>query len=68
MSWFLSFLTILSLWLMGNKSIWGPIVGLLACIPWAIFSWMTGEWGLMPGTIVVGLVHARNLYLWRKDQ
>ena len=66
MSWLLSAITILSLWLMGNKSIWGPRVGLLACIPWTIYSYITGDWGLFPGTIAIAIVHARNLYLWSK--
>ena len=68
MSWLLSFLTILSLWLMGNKSIWGPIVGLVACIPWTIFTFVTKQWGLIPGNIAVAIVNARNLYLWTKNK
>ena len=67
MSWILSGTSILMLWLMGNKSKWGPAVGLLSQSLWFYYVAITEQWGLMPGVIVYTMVHIRNLRKWRSE-
>lgn len=60
----ISILSLLMVWLMGNKSIWGPLVGLISQVVWVVFTIQTAQWGLLPGVIAFIFVHGRNLYLW----
>ena len=66
MTWILSILGIASLWLMGNKSLWGIYVGLLCQICWFYYVFDTNQLGLLPGVIVYTVVYLRNGLLWRK--
>ena len=59
--------SLLSLWKMGDKSVWGPILGLLSQVAWGVFIVVTGHWGFAPGWVVFVTVHARNLRKWRKE-
>jgi nicotinamide riboside transporter PnuC len=65
---FISLLSMLMLWLMGNRSIWGPVVGLVNQIVWIIFTIQAKQWGLLPGVIAFTVVHIRNLWLWNKHK
>lgn len=67
MDWFLSFTTGVSLWLMGNKTIWGPISGLVNGVLWVIYALIIHQYGLILGTVIVSSVHVRNLILWRRQ-
>ena len=64
MAWVLSFTSALMLWLMGNKSKWGPRVGLANQVLWCIYAIYIQEWGLLPGVVMYAIVHARNLIRW----
>jgi len=67
MTWLLSATSALMLWLMGNKSIWGPRLGLANQVLWAIYVVATEQWGLLPGVAMYAVVHARNLARWRRE-
>ena len=64
MTWILSCTSILGLWLMGNKSIWGPRLGLLNQVLWVYFILATKQYGLLPGVILYTVVHIRNIIKW----
>jgi hypothetical protein len=66
-AWFLSGVGILFLWLMGNKSKWGPIIGLMNQLMWTIYAIGIKEWGLLPVTIIPVFIHIRNLQKWQKE-
>lgn len=66
MAWILSFTSVLMLWLMGNKSKWGPRLGLLNQILWFAYAIMIKEYGLLPGVVLYAIVHVRNLLAWEK--
>lgn len=65
MTWILSILGIASLWLMGNKDIWGIYVGLVCQVAWIWYVIETKQWGLMPGVLVYTAVYIRNGILWK---
>jgi hypothetical protein len=65
MTWILSILTILTLWFVGNKSIWGPIIGFVSQIIWIVYIALTVQWGLLPMEIVLLIVYVRMFFLWR---
>jgi len=66
MAWILSLTSATMLWLMGNKSIWGPRLGLINQILWIIYAIHLKQWGLIPGIILYAIVHVRNLIAWGK--
>ena len=68
MSWIISLMSFIMLWLMGNKSKWGPVVGLINQILWIIYVFMIKEWGLLPGVLAFTFVHIRNLRKWWLDE
>lgn len=66
MDWLLSGLSIAVLWLMGNKTKWAPVVGLITQVVWIVYVFRIGEMGLMVGVLAYTAVHARNAYKWWK--
>ena len=65
LSWILSIVSGTMLWLMGNKSKWGPRVGLMGQILWIVYAVWLRQWGLLPGVLVYTLIHVRNVAKWR---
>jgi len=61
LSWVLSLMSALMLWLMGNGSRWGPKIGLINQVLWAIYAIWLGQFGLLPGVIIFAVIHLRNL-------
>jgi hypothetical protein len=54
-------------WLYGNKSVWGPVVGLVGQVPWLGLIVATGAWGLLVSWVPMTAIHARNLWRWRRE-
>lgn len=59
---------LVSQWLYGNKSRWGPIVGLIGQVPWAGLIVATGAHGLWLSWVPMGVVHLRNLVRWSRSR
>jgi hypothetical protein len=68
MAWLLSATSALMLWLMGNKSKWGPRLGIFNQVLWLAYAIGLRQWGLLPGIVLYTFVHMRNLYKWRGRQ
>lgn len=64
--WFMSAITIYTMLLAGNKNRGAWVVGLFNQIFW--FTWIvaSGSWGLLPMTIAMCIVYARNHFKWNK--
>lgn len=62
-----SLLTLSGQWLYGNKSPWGPWIGIASQVPWNIIMIQGGLWGLLPVNIAMLVIHTRNLIKWRAD-
>lgn len=58
--------SIAHLWLYGNKSKAGPIVGVFGQLIWAVFTAYSGQHGLWPCVITYTVIHARNWYKWSR--
>lgn len=67
MSWILSLVSVTMLWLMGNKSKYGPMVGFAGQILWAYYAIILKQYGLLVGVFAFAIVHLRNGYLWMKN-
>jgi len=63
-AWVLSIMSGLMLWLMGNKSKWGPRIGILNQILWSVYAIGLRQWGLFLGIAIYSFVHVRNLWKW----
>ena len=66
LSWTLSATSALMLWLMGNKSVWGPRVGIANQVLWIAYCVGTKQWGLLPGVLVYTVIHIRNAWSWSR--
>ena len=64
LQWVLSATSAVMLWLMGNKSPWGPRLGLLNQVIWIVYVVATKQWGLLPGVLIYTVIHARNVAKW----
>ena len=64
LSWVLSATSAIMLWQMGNKSKWGPRLGIANQVVWIVYAVGTQQWGLIPGVLIYTAVHVRNLIRW----
>ena len=67
-SYILSALSLLSLWLMGNKNKLGIVVGLANQLLWVVYALMLKQYGLLIGVIAYTIIHIRNLVKWSKEK
>lgn len=67
-SYLLSAVGITGLWVAGNKSKWGWVIGLSAQALWLTYSIITGQYGFLLSAFAYGFVYTRNLIKWRKDE
>lgn len=51
---------------MGNKNIYGIIVGLIGQLLWIVYALYLKEYGLLIGVFAYTIVHVRNLIKWSK--
>lgn len=61
-------LSLWSIYLMGNKSIKGPVVGLLSQVFWIGHVVLTPAWGIAPVPLALTAVHVRNLRKWLRER
>ena len=63
-AWVLSATSGLMLWMMGNRSKWGPRLGIANQALWIIYAVWLQQWGLLPGVLAYTVIHIRNLIRW----
>jgi len=63
----LSFLTLYAMWQIGNKRVFAWVIGLINQGLWVTFIVLFDAWGLLPLSIALTIVYARNLILWRRE-
>jgi hypothetical protein len=66
LSWVLSATSGLMLWQMGNRSKWGPRLGIANQVLWITYAVWLRQWGLLPGVIAYTVIHVRNLMRWER--
>lgn len=67
MDWVLSLTSCLMIWWMGNKSKWGPRIGLFNQTLWIYYTISTRQYGLLPGVFAYTLIQIRNCILWERS-
>ena len=64
----ISVITIAAAWMIGNKSVWGQRLGLLANLSWWFYVIMFQRWGLVPMEMMFTVIQIRNLIKWEKEK
>jgi nicotinamide riboside transporter PnuC len=67
-SWLCSLTSILSVYFTPKKRLLGPIFGMIGFVPWTALSMVTGQWGLMPVTVIITVLQIRTFLLWRGNE
>lgn len=67
-SYLLSIISLVTLWLIGNKNKAGFILGLLNQVLWIWYALMLKQYGLLVGVIAYAVIYIRNLIKWNKDE
>lgn len=68
MDWILSIVSMLVLWFMGNKSKYGPILGIAGQVLWIYYAISLRQYGLLIGTVGYLIIHIRNTMKWSKGE
>ena len=67
-SYLLSIISLVTLWLIGNKNKAGFVLGLLNQVLWIWYALMLKQYGLLVGVIAYAAIYIRNLIKWSKDE
>lgn len=67
-SWILASIGVTGLWIAGNKSKWGWVIGITSQALWIAYAITTSQWGFLFSAFAYGTVYVRNLIKWRKDE
>ena len=68
MDWILSGLSMIMLWMMGNKNKYAPTVGIINQIFWIYYAISIKQYGLLIGTIGYLVIHIRNAIKWKNEE
>lgn len=63
-SWLVSVVSLTGMWYMGDKKWWAPWIGVGSQLLWLQFTFVTGQWGLLPAVLAYTYVHVRNGRNW----
>lgn len=67
-SYLLSIISLVTLWLIGNKNKAGFVLGLLNQVLWIWYALMLKQYGLLVGVIAYAAIYIRNLIKLNKDE
>jgi len=67
MDWFISFVMIVWYWLNGNKWKYTWLMSFFINILWTYYAITIKQYGLIPSSVILGLVALRNHFKWIKD-
>ncbi len=67
MDWILSVMTLIALWLIGNKSNVGNAIMIITQPIWIWFAFDVNKKGLLLLAIALFFIYARNWWRWKQD-
>ena len=67
MSYAISAISLLSLWLVGNKNRLGWVIGIGNQALWTIYAIRLQQWGLLIGVVAYTTIYIRNLIKWKEN-
>ncbi len=63
-----SVVTLITMWLVGNKDVRGFYLGLANQALWLAFIYQTEQWGFLILTVANTYINVRNIILWSNDR
>jgi hypothetical protein len=60
----ISLISIIMIWLQGNKDINGWYVNILCQLVWIIYMFLNSAWGFLPLNIAMWFILVRNIKKW----
>lgn len=64
LDWLAMSLSLIAVWLLGNKSRWGFACFILANTLWLFVGWLVGSYGIMVGNSAFLVMNARGFFRW----
>ena len=64
----ISIVTIISAYYIGNKSVWGQRLAMLANLGWWFYVIAFQRWGFIPMEIMFTIIVVRNLIKWEREK
>jgi hypothetical protein len=64
----ISIITLIAAWFIGNKSVWGQRIGLLANPAWWFYVLVFKRYGFIPMEIAFTVMQIRNLIKWEHER
>jgi nicotinamide riboside transporter PnuC len=58
--------TLLAMWLMGNRTVWGPAIAILSEAFWTVLIFHNHLWGILPLTVALIIIQTRNMIKWSR--
>lgn len=68
MSWFLTFYSLLGVWMVGRKWKSGWLVGLSCQVFWLYYALADKQYGFILSAVVFSVVYIVNYRKWRKNE
>lgn len=70
MDWILSILTIIGIWLIGKKILWGWLFSAFASILWVVYALKLSppQYGLIPASVIYFIIDIISFIRWYKDE
>lgn len=68
LSWILTILAILTIWLTGEKWKYAHVVALIGNIVWFIYAYYTKQYAFFVCTLLKTVINIRNLYKWTHEE
>jgi len=65
--WILSAISMVMMYMMGNKNRFAPVVGIACQILWIYYAISLKQYGLLIGTIGYLVIHIINTFKWNKE-
>jgi len=62
--WVVTGLVVVAYFVQGYNLKWGFGLAVVANAAWVVYGAVTGQWGFVPGSILLALLSARNLRRW----
>lgn len=64
MDWVAAALTLIGLWLVGSKNIYGFVVGMVSNMAWIGWGYGVGAWSVIAINAALFVLNIRAVYLW----
>lgn len=64
LDWVIGAISLIALWVTGNKSAWGPAISIVNQVGWIYYAYRLKQRGLLYTAFIFLIIHIRNFILW----